>query len=758
MSVRVAIYARVSTANQTQAQTIEQQLTRLQAHIQAQGWTLVPEHVFRDDGRSGADLNRPGLDHLRDAARRGDFDCALVTEPDRLARNFVQQMIVLDELERGGCRVEFLDRPMGQDPHDRLLLQIRSAVAEYERTLIADRMRRGRQQKYRAGVLLPWTRPPYGYRLGVERPRDPAAVWVDEGEAAVVRAIFAYYIEERTSLGGLAKHLQAQDIPTPSGKRLWGLATLRAILRQPAYTGQLYAGRFRSRPPRIRRSATHPLGRPHDSLTEVPPEEWVAVAAIPAIVSQEVFDMAARKLAQNRRFAARNNTAHRYLLRALVSCGVCQSSCGGLWRAEGYGYYVCAAKGNAIDTRKEEKCPSRFSPAGQLDDLVWRDLCDVLTHPASITQALERAHGGHWLPQELQDRREQLRRARQRLAQQLERLTDAYLGDIIPLPEYQRRRQDLELHLHGLAQQEEQLGAQSERHAEVAALATSIADFCRRTRAGLASATFEQQRQLVELLIDRVVVTDGEVEIRYVIPTGPRGEQGRFCHLRTDYFPEPQPVRGRGGEVACDDVRRGRVRRVSDGGARPAPTVAADEARRAHQPGDTLARTAHPARAEFGVDARRTIRPATTRVDGGDLGGQRRIGLGAGRDPAARPRVVRRTGDLQHPAQERDGIGGLLLMDEPVAAHEVSFAKKAAAFFKISRSCLRTWFSRRSWRSSSRSSLVRSPGCPRPASASSCRSQWRSASDETPRSAASAGIERSLLRARRTASARNSGG
>lgn len=459
MSVRAAIYARVSTANQAQAQTIEQQLARLQAHIQAQGWTLAPEHVFRDDGRSGADLNRPGLDALRDAARRGELDCALVTEPDRLARNFVQQMIVLDELERGGCRVEFLDRPMGQDPHDRLLLQIRGAVAEYERTLIADRMRRGRQQKYRAGVLLPWTRPPYGYRLGVDRPRDPATVWVDDGEAAVVREIFAYYTRERTSLGGLAKYLPAQGIPTPSDKRLWGLATLRAILRQPAYTGQLYAGRYRSRPARIRRSATHPLGRPHDSLTERPPEEGIPVAAIPAIVSQEVFDMAQRKRAQNQRFAARNNTAHRYLLRALVSCGLCQSSCGGRWYAAGYGYYVCAAKGHAVHTRKEAKCPARFSPAGQLDDLGWRDLCEVLAHPESIAQALERAHGGHWLPQELQDRREQLRRARQRLGQQLERLTDAYVGGVLPLPEYQRRRQDLEQHLRALEQQEGQLTA-----------------------------------------------------------------------------------------------------------------------------------------------------------------------------------------------------------------------------------------------------------------------------------------------------------
>ncbi len=328
---------------------------------------------------------------------------------------------------------------------------------------------------------------------------------------------------------------------------------MRAILRQPAYTGQLYAGRFRSRPPRIRRSATHPIGRPHDSLTELPPEEWIPVATIPAIVSQEEFDMAQRKLAQNQRFAARNNTAHRYLLRALVSCGICQSSCGGARRQGKYSYYICAGKGHPIHTRKEEKCPSRFSPADQLDDLVWRDLCDVLAHPASITQALERAHGGHWLPQELQDRREQLRRARQRLGQQLERLTDAYVGAVLPLPEYQRRRQDLEQHLHALDQQEGQLAAQADRHGEVAALAAGIEDFCRRVQAGLATATFEQQRQLVELLIDRVIVTDGEVEIRYVIPTGPRGEQGRFCHLRRCCWrtpPERRAETGGGDAVA----------------------------------------------------------------------------------------------------------------------------------------------------------------------------------------------------------------
>jgi site-specific DNA recombinase len=544
MTLRVAIYVRVSTLHQANAQTIDQQVERLVAAIAARGWHLSDAHIFRDDGRSGASLNRPGLDRLRDAVRFGQVDRVLITEPDRLARNYVQQMIVLDECERFGAPVEFLDRPMSDDPHDRLLLQIRGAVAEYERTLIADRMRRGRQMKYRAGVLLPWTKPPYGYRLGVDRPRDPAGVWIEESEASVVREIFARYATERSSLCGLAKHLQNQGIPTPSGKRIWSISTLRAILRQPAYTGQVYAERFRTRPPRIRRSATHPLGRPHESLVEVPPEEWIAVATIPAIISQEEFNRVQGKLAQNQSFATRNNKTHPYLLRALVSCGICQSACIGRHLQSGHTYYVCAGKGKAIHTRKETKCPSRFSPAQQLDALVWDDLCAVLTDPACVTAALARAANGAWLPQELQERQAQGRRARQQLDQQLERLTDAYLGAVIPLAEYERRRRDLEQRRQGLERQAEQLAAQVDRQAEIVGMVKSVEEFCQRVCDGLANATFEQRRQLVELLIDRVIVTDGEVEIRYVIPTSPQGEQMRFCHLRTDYFlrPTPDPV------------------------------------------------------------------------------------------------------------------------------------------------------------------------------------------------------------------------
>ena len=139
--MRTAVYVRVSTARQAQAQTIDQQLDRLRVHLQAQSTTLDDSAIFRDDGQSGATLNRPGLDRLRDAVRAGEIDRVLITDPDRLSRNYVQMMIVLQELERFGCEVAFLDRPIGRDPHDQLLLQIRGAVAEYERTLIAERVR-----------------------------------------------------------------------------------------------------------------------------------------------------------------------------------------------------------------------------------------------------------------------------------------------------------------------------------------------------------------------------------------------------------------------------------------------------------------------------------------------------------------------------------------------------------------------------------------------------------------------------------------
>jgi len=533
--MKVALYARVSTTRQAQAQTIEQQIERLQEHCRRQGWEGSETEVFRDDGYSGASLSRPGLDRLRDRAAFGEIDRILITAPDRLARKFAHQIVLIDEFEKHGCSVEFLDRPMGEDPHDQLVLQIRGAVAEYERMLITERMRRGRLMKYQTGTLLPWTKPPYGYRLAPDRPRDPAKVRLKEAEAVVVQTIFAYYLEEGHTLFGLAHHLMEREILAPSGMKRWNPATLAGILKNPAYTGTVYIGRTRACPSQGRRSPLQSIGPADHGRIRTPPEEWIRIATIPAIVTQEAFERVQAKLAQNQKYARRNNTAHEYLLRAMVSCGHCRLACLGRTLPNEYRYYVCRGHGSAYVSCRDEKCDSRYIPAEQLDAIVWEDLSELIREPKAIEAALLRAQGGEWLPQELQARRELFRKARRSLEGQLERLTEGYLSGVIPLSEYGRRRKEIEGRLESLDEQGRQLEANVNRKAELAGLVTSIETFCERIERGLERATFEQRRHLVELLIDRVVVTDGDVEIRYVIPTSRSSESTRFCHLRSDY-------------------------------------------------------------------------------------------------------------------------------------------------------------------------------------------------------------------------------
>jgi len=306
----VAFYVRVSTSRQQQQQTIDQQLHRLRDYAATHPeWQVAEEHIYRDDGYSGATLNRPGLDRLRDRAAMAAFECILITAPDRLARSYVHQMLLVDELTQRGCRVEFSERPMSNDPHDQLLLQIRSAVAEYERTLIAERMRRGRQAKLRSGQLLPWTRAPYGYLLDLDRPRDASRVQIDPVQAAIVAQLFAWYIDpgQAVSLYTVAKRLSDAHIPTPRGGKRWNVASIRGILRAPTYTGVAYSGRTRPAPARRRKSALQPVG-PGQSQQPTPAEEWIAVP-VPAIISQETFEAAQSRLDRNVQMARRHNTA-----------------------------------------------------------------------------------------------------------------------------------------------------------------------------------------------------------------------------------------------------------------------------------------------------------------------------------------------------------------------------------------------------------------------------------------------------------------
>jgi site-specific DNA recombinase len=537
MIMQIAIYVRVSTQRQHHHQTIDQQLERLDAYLaQHPDWHLAPENIFRDDGHSGAKLVRPGLDRLRDRAALGAFSLILITAPDRLARNYVHQVLLIEELQSRGCRVEFLDRPMSDSPHDQLVLQIRGAVAEYERSLISERMRRGRLARLRAGQLLPWTRPLYGYQVDAERPRDPSRVGVDPVTSLVVQQTFTWYTESQPplTLYQIASRLTAARIPTPTGGRVWNVATLRGMLRNPSYTGTAYGQRWQILPAQRRKSALQPVGR-GESQRPAPSEEWIGVS-VPAIISPEMFAAAQARLEENKKMATRHNTTHQYLLRGLVSCGQCQRSCFARCSHPGYGYYVCRDKSDARRAAPAERCQTRYAPATALDELVWQDLSRLLREPTLINHALHRGQAGEWLPQALQAQRENLQRTLRHLERQQTRLLDLYLSEIIERAEFERKRREIEQTHDGLAQQLTELAAQAQQQLNLTGLATGIEDFCRRLQPTLEQLTFAQRRQLVELLVDRVIVNDGQVEVRYVIPTGPAGEKIRFCHLRKDYF------------------------------------------------------------------------------------------------------------------------------------------------------------------------------------------------------------------------------
>jgi len=162
--LRAAIYARVSSKQQADANTIASQLEALKARVEADGLRLEPELCFTDEGYSGSTLLRPALERLRDQAAAGTFDRLYVHSPDRLSRSYPYQVLLVDELQRTGVQIVFLNHDIGQSPEENLLLQVQGMVAEYERAKILERSRRGKRHAAKAGAVNVLCGAPYGYR------------------------------------------------------------------------------------------------------------------------------------------------------------------------------------------------------------------------------------------------------------------------------------------------------------------------------------------------------------------------------------------------------------------------------------------------------------------------------------------------------------------------------------------------------------------------------------------------------------------
>lgn len=549
MKPTIALYARVSTERQAESRTIEQQIEALTAYATQQGWEVTSEHTYRDDGVSGARLDRPALDRLRDAATRGEIDVVVITSPDRLARRYAYQVWLLEEFERVGCQVVFLERPLSDDPQDALVIQIRGAVAEYERTVIADRMRRGRLAALRAGHLLPWSTPPYGYRVDPRLPRDPASVGIDEHAAAVVRQIFTWYVEEGLTLYQVAKGLTMKEIPTPKGYPVWTASTVRKILLNESYIGMAY-GNQRQMVPAKRRYpliGREPKTEGGESCRLRPRDEWIGIP-VPAIVSTELFDGAKQRLAQNRQWATRN-TKSEYLLRCLLSCGRCGLA-HHVWNNGRYAYYRCRGMDTLINRHVAEACHARQVPTDRLDAAVWADVCAVLTEPTVLNEALTRAQRGWLTVDERSARRQDLQRRQHEVQRQIQRLIDAYTAEIIDLEELRARRAKLEERLATLRREGQQVAAEEAQVEHIETIARQLESFRAAIADGLEHASFATRRTIVALIVDRVVVDAPEVEIRYVIPlTGIAQRKGVLSSHHRASQPRAGPADRCGGHL-----------------------------------------------------------------------------------------------------------------------------------------------------------------------------------------------------------------
>ena len=221
MNKLAAIYARVSSDRQKEDKTIASQTSSLREYAQVNSFTVPQDWIFEDEGYSGATLSRPGLERLRDLVAEGQVQTVLVYGPDRLSRKYAYQVLLLEEFSRQGVETVFLLGVSAQTPEERLLVQFQGMIAEYERAQIAERSRRGKRHRAKAGCVNVLSGAPYGYRYVKRNEATDACYLVDEAQAAVVREVFEWYTVEGLSIGAIVHRLNERKVPTRFGKSLW---------------------------------------------------------------------------------------------------------------------------------------------------------------------------------------------------------------------------------------------------------------------------------------------------------------------------------------------------------------------------------------------------------------------------------------------------------------------------------------------------------------------------------------------------------
>ncbi len=442
-----AIYARVSSARQKQDDTIASQTAALRVHAEQLGVELCEAWVFEDEGHSGATLVRPGLERLRDLVAGVGVDVVLCYSPDRLARKFAYQALLIEEFTRAGTRVEFIKGPRGESAEDQLLVQFQGMFAEYEKAQIMERYRRGKAHRARAGSVNVLGGAPFGYRYVRKNQHTGARYELVEHEAVLVAELFRRYADGGASIAELARWLSGSGVATRTGKARWDRSVVWGMLRNPAYAGRAIFGKTMvvhaspglNRRARLEGRATPPATKTVDR----PVEEWTEIP-VPAIVTTETFERVAQRLADNKRFASRNSKVPS-LLQGLAACSGC-----------GYGYYRTSTRTTnkkifyyrclgSDDYRYEggRVCANKPVRADYLDAVVWEHITGLLADPhllrAEINKRLDQARTAD--PAVTQ--RQRLELALAKATKAITNMIEAFQEQLLTIDELRGRMPDL---------------------------------------------------------------------------------------------------------------------------------------------------------------------------------------------------------------------------------------------------------------------------------------------------------------------------
>jgi site-specific DNA recombinase len=519
--IQAAIYARVSSEHQADAQTIASQVAALHDRVTTDGLIVPATLQFLDDGYSGATLVRPALERLRDAAATGTIDRLYVHSPDRLARKYAYQVLLVEELGRCGVEVIFLNRELGRSPEDDLLLQVQGMMAEYERAKIVERHRRGKLHAARSGAVNVLSGAPYGYRSVTKHDGGGQARYdVLPEEARVVRQVFEWVGRDRLSIGEVCRRLMQAGERTQTGRTVWERSVVWAMLKNPAYMGSAAFGKTRQGPlrPQLRAQRGRPLQpRRAASDYDVPATEWMHIA-VPAIVEPAVFAAVQEQLQDNRRHARQSRRGARYLLQGLLQCQHCGYAFYGKplspsarkGRERAYAYYRCLGT-DAYRFGGERLCPNTQVRTDRLELAVWHEVCALLAHPERLAQEFHRRL--HADGQQHHQERRALESQGGKLQQGLARLIDSYAEGLIDKQEFEPRVKRLRQRLAQIDAQCQRLAEEETLQRELQLIISRLDEFAAQVTQNLEALEWSRKRDIIRALVRRVEIALDQVHV-----------------------------------------------------------------------------------------------------------------------------------------------------------------------------------------------------------------------------------------------------